>query len=158
SVGRLSTAIARYADLPGEDANAIAASIHGESPAALDELTEALATLRALPSASSVAADLERAGDAQGVDGRAALPDPWDAVGAGLSPQPSVGRDEGGAVTVRWSGGDPVMQLGPAIHRASLAILERTFGAGGYSAGQLEQLDDTLLAAAEGGVSENSDP
>jgi hypothetical protein len=158
SVEALSKAIARYADLPSGDADALATSIQSDSPDALDTLTRAIDGLPALPSAASVAADLERAGESQGFDGKAALPDLCDAVAAGLAPRPTVRLDAGGGLVVDWSGGDPVMQLGPAVHRASLRTLERALGAGDYSAGQLEELDDTLLAAAEGGVSESSEP
>ena len=155
----LSKAISRYTGLSPGEADAIAISVRSTSAGALAALTRAVDEQPPLPSGASVATGLETIGHNRGFDGDGALADLCEAILDEPSPQPSVRLDPVSAVLmVRWSEDGPALQLGRAIHRASVRVLERSFNGARYSASFLEEFEDMLVEEATSGVPERSDP
>jgi len=113
---------------------------------------------RPLPSGESVATGLETIARQKGLDGNLALADLCGAILDQPSLEPTIRLDPASdGLEVRWPD-DPAVQLGRAVHRGAVRILERKFNGADYEAMFLEQFEDTLVAAIASGVPEGSDP
>ena len=143
-----------------DEAGAIASSVRGTSVEARAALAQALENQPPLPSSASVAGDLETIARDRAFDAHAALADLCAAILDEPAPRPSIRLDPGlDALEVRWPEIGPAVQLGVAIHRAAVRILERKFAGADYSVPiLLEKFEDELAATVTAGVPEGSDP